>query len=59
MTNFLGIEENLRKIIEKVMLSTQKGEVYARLDKKMREKNIELTGEFNKMMLYSLMGNHP
>jgi hypothetical protein len=56
----VGIEENIRKIIEKILLSSPgKREVYTRISEKIREKKVRLTREQNKMMMYALMGNHP
>lgn len=57
--NYLGIEENVRKIIDKILLTTQKGEVLQRLKSKISEKVINLDDHFYKMLLYALMGNHP
>jgi hypothetical protein len=58
--NFVGIEENIRRVIDKILLSSPgKREVYSRISKKMKEKEMRLTSEQNKMMVYALMGNHP
>jgi hypothetical protein len=58
--NFVGIEENIRRVIDKILLSSPgKREVYSRIFKKLKEKEMRLTSEQNKMMVYALMGNHP
>lgn len=59
-TNFVGIEENIRKIVEKILISSYpKRELYNRIMTKLGEKKLVLTLEQNKMMVYALIGNHP